>query len=113
MDYPHTVVVLMEYTLMLPSHARSVFTRPLHLLVALAVLFVPMFGFVLTAHAANYTVTSLADSGPNTLRQALLDANGTPEAHTITFDVTGTIVLQSTLPTIVGKITINGPGRAS
>lgn len=39
------------------------------------------FGLALaSAQAATFTVTSTADSGPGSLRQAILDANATPDA---------------------------------
>ena len=36
-----------------------------------------------------YTVTSTADSGAGTLRQAILDANANPGADTIAFNIVG------------------------
>ena len=45
---------------------------------------------VATIGAANtYTVTSTADSGAGTLRQAILDANANPGADTIAFNIVG------------------------
>ena len=47
-------------------------------------------GFLLVpgvAHANPFVVTDAADSGPNTLRQAILDANGNAGADTITIDI--------------------------
>ena len=41
------------------------------------------------APANTYTVTSTADSGAGTLRQAILDANANPGADTIAFNITG------------------------
>jgi len=38
-------------------------------------------GVVATAHAATFEVHSAADSGPDTLRQAVLDANATAGPH--------------------------------
>jgi len=55
--------------------------------------------------ATVYTVTSTADSGVGSLRQAVTDANGAAGPHTIAFNITGTgphtITLASDLPTIV------------
>ncbi|ABU58935.1 beta strand repeat-containing protein [Roseiflexus castenholzii] len=78
------------------------------------------------AYAASYVVNSLADNTTNdafcTLREAILAANdaaandcgaGSGGDDTITFSVSGTIVLGSTLPAIVsgqGKLTIDGGG---
>jgi hypothetical protein len=64
------------------------------------------------AGAAELTVTSTGDSGPGTLRQAILDANADTDADTIVFDISGTgvhtILLASTLPVIVAPVTIDG-----
>ena len=58
-----------------------------------------------------FTVTTLDDSGPGSLRQVMLDANAdTSGPHTITFTVAGTIALTSTLPTVTQPMTITGPG---
>ena len=62
------------------------------------------------------TVTTLADSGHGSLRDAIGQANGLrPAADTIVFDPSlfaagsGTITLLSALPTIAGSLTITGP----
>ncbi len=72
------------------------------------------------ADAATFTVTSTADSGAGSLRQAILDANASSGADTIAFDITGsgvqTIALSTTLPTIAESVTINGysqPGASA
>ena len=67
------------------------------------------------AHALTYIVTTLADSGAGSLRQAIIDANATLDDDTITFSVSGTIGLASILPNLVtaasaGTLTINGAG---
>ena len=41
------------------------------------------------ARAATFTVTTAADSGAGSLRQAILDANGNPGADTIAFNIPG------------------------
>jgi hypothetical protein len=71
------------------------------------------------AAAAIYTVTTAADSGANSLRQAILDANGNPGMDTIAFDIPGagpfTITPASALPTITDPVVIDGttqPGYA-
>ncbi len=64
------------------------------------------------------TVTSLADSGPGTLRSAIEQANLVPEANyssqsaTIVFapSLAGTITLQSALPALTSAENIEGPG---
>ncbi|MSQ09546.1 MAG: hypothetical protein EXR52_00855 [Dehalococcoidia bacterium] len=66
------------------------------------------------AYAAPHVVTTLADSGAGSLRQAILDANAAPGADTITFGVSGTIVLTSSLPDITdgSGLTIDGIGQS-
>jgi len=64
------------------------------------------FGFSFTA------VTTTADAGQGTLRQALLNANALPGAHTVRFflgNAPATIKLASPLPAIAGAVTIEGP----
>jgi uncharacterized repeat protein (TIGR01451 family)/CSLREA domain-containing protein len=81
-----------------------------------------------TAHAANLTVNSLADTttaadGFCTLREAINNANSDIDttggdctagsgADTIGFSAGGTITLGSTLPVIVSDITIDGTGQS-
>jgi uncharacterized repeat protein (TIGR01451 family) len=64
--------------------------------------------------ATNYQVTNLNSSGPGSLRQAILDANGNAGHDTITFEpgLTGTIVLASALPVVNDHLTIAGPGAS-
>jgi hypothetical protein len=64
------------------------------------------------ARAASFTVTNLNDTGAGSLRQAMLDANATAGADTVTFAVPGTITLESMLPAIsdVAGLTIDGGG---
>ena len=67
--------------------------------------------FLLTAGAsAQITVTSLADSGPGTLRQAIFDANAVPGFSAIHLDsgLKGTIQIQTPLPTISQDLAIQG-----
>ena len=59
---------------------------------------------------ATFTVTTTADSGHGSLRQAILYANATPGDNIIVFATNGTIVLSSPLPTVTDNTTINGPG---
>jgi predicted outer membrane repeat protein len=61
------------------------------------------------------TVTSLADSGPGTLRAAILaaDAGSHSDQFTIGFGVAGTIDLQRPLPDLNNSIAIQGPGASS
>jgi hypothetical protein len=67
-----------------------------------------------TAHAATYTVTNLNNAGVGSLRQAVIDANAAVGADIITFSISGTITLASTLPNITaagGALTIDGTGQ--
>jgi predicted outer membrane repeat protein len=63
----------------------------------------------------NLTVSSLADSGPGTLRAAILtaDAGSPSDKFTIGFSVAGTIDLQSPLSDLNNSIAIQGPGATS
>jgi CSLREA domain-containing protein len=62
--------------------------------------------------AAAFTVTSVSDSGPGSLRQAILDANASSGPDTINFNVAGsgvrTISVLSPLPEITEPVTIDG-----
>lgn len=60
--------------------------------------------------AAALVVTTLDDSGDGSLRNAISTANTQPGDETITFAVTGTITLASSLPNITGNLSIEGPG---
>lgn len=57
----------------------------------------------------SFVVTSLADSGPGTLREALADRGG---ARVITFapGLTGTIALENVVYTNSGDVTVDGSG---
>ena len=64
--------------------------------------------------APTFTVLNTNDSGPGSLRQAILDANTTPGADTIAFNIPGsgihTIGLLSVLPSLTDNagVTIDG-----
>lgn len=64
------------------------------------------------AQAATFTVTSTADSGTGSLRQAIFDANAANGADTITFAIPGsgphTITLATQFPGISGALVIDG-----
>src|SRR5262249_8120778 len=57
-------------------------------------------------------VITTADSGPGSLRDAILAANGNPGRDVITFNIPGsgaqTIFLQSPLPTVTDPVVIDG-----
>src|SRR5437763_1521431 len=61
---------------------------------------------------STFTVTTLADSGPGSLRQAILGANAAPGADVIEFAprVRGTIALTSGQLSITDDLNIDGPG---
>lgn len=71
-----------------------------------------------TLFSTNRLVTTTADSGPNSLRQAIINTNAGASGDTITFTVSGTISLASPLPPVLQKnvtmdtngntITVNG-----
>ncbi len=65
-----------------------------------------------SAPAATFTVTTTADTGPGSLRQAILDAEAAPGADTIHFNIPGagvhTIALTTWLPKAFGPITVDG-----
>ena len=64
----------------------------------------------LSVSANTITVTNTNDSGPNSLRQALANAN---DGDTINFAVTGTIGLTSGELLVTKSVTISGPGTAT
>jgi len=68
------------------------------------------------ASANTYTVTSTADAGAGTLRQAILDANANPGADTIAFAIAGSgvhlITPTTALPAISDAVTIDGYTQA-
>jgi hypothetical protein len=78
---------------------------------SILLLFLAAFG-----SAATFTVTNTNDSGPGSLRQAILDANANAGADTIAFNVSGagcsggvcTITPASLLPTASDTVVIDG-----
>ena len=76
----------------------------------------PLVMLTSTTASANTTlvVSTLADSGAGSLRQAMLDANSAAGVDTITFDaeLTGTINVLSDLPWLDGGIDLQGPGAS-
>ena len=71
-----------------------------------------LFAAAALASANTYTVTSTADSGAGTLRQAILDANANSGTDTIAFNIPGsgvhTIAPASALPNLTSPVTIDG-----
>lgn len=60
--------------------------------------------------AATFTVTTTDDSGPGSLRQAILDANEAGDGTVVFLYVFGTIVLSDPLPAVAANTAIRGPG---
>src|SRR5438105_10270523 len=66
---------------------------------------------VATVAAATFDVTTTADTGAGSLRQAINDANGTPSLDTITFHISSgvqTITPATQLPSITNPVSIDG-----
>lgn len=65
--------------------------------------------------AATFTVANLADSGPGSLRQAVLDANSAAGADAVEFapGLTGTITITSGQIQISDALVVDGPGSSS
>ena len=78
----------------------------------LPIVLVSLCGAASPGLAATFTVVNLADSGPGSLRQAVLDANANPGPDEIVFadGLTGTITLTSGQISITDDLTITGPG---
>jgi predicted outer membrane repeat protein len=88
------------------------YTAPIVLFLVALVLVVLFGQGASVTQAADYTVTNLEDSGPGSLRQAILDANAQAGADTITFNVSGIITLASPLAiTDPAGLTIDGAGQ--
>jgi len=85
--------------------------RPLAAAGTLALALSTPFG----ARADTYTVTNLNDSGPGSVRQAVLDANVRLGADEIVFasTVSGTITLTSGPLVTTDTLTLTGPGAAA
>ena len=88
-------------------HSRTIFH--IMLLASLLATLVGSAAIATPAWADNHDVTSTANAGPGTLRQAVADAS---PGDTITFSVTGTITLTSAV-IIPKNLTISGPGAAN
>ena len=101
----------MTPTTRLPEGRRS--RRAAALLLSLALTTLLLTGYRPVARAATFAVTTTADSGPGSLRQAILDANASAGLDTITFAIGAagsqqTIQPASALPTISDPVTIDG-----
>ena len=61
--------------------------------------------------ATTLTVTSTADAGPGTLRDAIESANTIAGPDAIVFDIVGAITLATPLPVIAEDLSIDGKGQ--
>lgn len=66
-----------------------------------------------TASAATFTVTTSADGGAGSLREAIVSANAASGHDTIAFDISGppTVQVRTRLPDITGPLTIDGTSQ--
>ena len=81
--------------------------KPQLLILCLVIVLLPLVATLSSeVHAATFTVSSLADSGPGTLRQAITDANANGVPDMINFGVSGTISPISALPDITDDGTV-------
>ncbi|HEX6586971.1 MAG TPA: CSLREA domain-containing protein, partial [Solirubrobacterales bacterium] len=81
----------------------------------LALALVALYAAVGQAASMTFTVTTTADTGAGSLRQAILDANSNSGADTINFNISGsapfTIQPTSSLPTITDAVVIDGTSQ--
>src|SRR5690242_20235799 len=63
-----------------------------------------------SSKAADYIVVTNSDSGPGSLRQAILDANLNGGGRITFSNVSGAITISNQLPTLTWSIQILGPG---
>lgn len=91
---------------------ETIFWRAAKVTAGLVVILAVAFGDASVAHAATFTVTNTNDSGAGSLRQAITEANNSPGADTINFNISGsgvkTISPSSELPAITDPVTIDG-----
>ena len=66
-----------------------------------------------SAWSATFPVTSTADSGAGSLRDAISQANATPGDDILGITATGVINLASALPDLSSNMTLQGPGAAN
>jgi uncharacterized repeat protein (TIGR01451 family) len=99
----------------IPSNAESAGAMPNPLLaspVAGQLAVAPPAAAATPAVGATFTVTTANDGGSNSLRQAIIDANASPDLDKIVFDIPGSgiqmINLTSSLPTITSPVIIDG-----
>ena len=99
-------------TVALRLHTSATMPGPGRRACALIVALAALGGVVRPARATTFTVTTNADDGAGSLRQAIVDANADAVADTIAFAIpTGgvpRITLLSPLPTIAQPLTVDG-----
>src|SRR4029077_6931860 len=66
--------------------------------------------FIVSNTGDNGGVNPAPSAGTGTLRQAIVDPNETAGTDIITFTGTGTILLESVLPSLADDVIISGPG---
>ena len=74
---------------------------------------VALLGAQSAAAATTIEVTNTNDSGAGSLRTAIDQANNLPGPDQIVIEATGTIPLQSRLPTLTTAMAIQGPGASN
>lgn len=82
---------------------------PLFTLMVLAAVLLP----AASASALSYPVNTVAESGPGSLRQAILDSNLHGGLDAIPIETTGMIALGTALPSINDDVAVAGPGAGS
>lgn len=90
----------------IPPQGRSLARRAGHPAAALALL----WGIVVPAWGATYTVTTLDDNGPGSLRAAVQAANDNPGPDVVRFAVDGTIRLYAPIE-VTDDLRIDGQAR--
>jgi hypothetical protein len=63
--------------------------------------------------AANFSVSNTADSGGGSLRAAIEAANASSGPDVVSIGATGTVNLETVLPSISEDLVLNGPGQSS
>jgi len=66
--------------------------------------------FATTSYAADFVVVTNSDSGPGSLRQAILDANAAGGGQITFSNIGALIILSNQLPALTNQIQILGPG---
>lgn len=97
------------------TRTRSPIRRSLAALAAASLALAGALFGAAPAHAANFEVFTAADSGAGSLRQAIINANASPGADTITFQagLVGPITITSGSIQIDEAVTITGPGASA